>query len=162
MGRSVGRADRCRCRSGNDRVRPSGPQSAGSWVRHSRSSAAPIRFNGHTERVNRPLTSTERAVLDVLLAVDFPGAAELRAQAPTARVTGRCECGCPTVDLSVDQATPVANVEGRVPIEADVLEGQAGGLVLFVDEGRLSCLEYWTVDGTPTEFPSPQQIRPVR
>ncbi|WAL66476.1 hypothetical protein ORV05_01235 [Amycolatopsis cynarae] len=48
-----------------------------------------------------------------------------------------------------------------MPIEADVLEGQGGGLMLFVDEGRLSCLEYWTVDGTPLQFPSPQQIRPV-
>ena len=35
---------------------------------------------------------------NVLLAIELPGAAELRIQAAKARVVGRCECGCPTVD----------------------------------------------------------------
>lgn len=111
--------------------------------------------------MNRALKSSERAALDVLLAADFPGAVELRAQAPTARVIDTCKCGCPTINLTVDQAAPVADVTSRVPVQADVVEGQDGGLLLFVDDGRLSCLEYWTVDGTPAQFPSPQQIRPT-
>jgi hypothetical protein len=107
--------------------------------------------------VNRVLTPVERAALTALLAVDFPGAVELRAQAATARVTGRCACGCPTIDLVVDEATPVAAVEDRMPVEADVPDG---GLIVFVDEGRLAALEYWTVsDETPVEFPPPEQIR---
>jgi len=105
----------------------------------------------------RPLTPNERAALDTLLAADFPGAAELRAQSPTARVTGRCGCGCPTIDLAVDEAVPRAQVTSRMPVEADVPDG--GGLIVFVDDGRLSCLEYWfTTDEKPSGFPPPEQI----
>jgi hypothetical protein len=111
--------------------------------------------------VDRPLTVAERAALNVLLAVDFPGAAELRIQAITARVVGRCACGCPTVDLTVEDVAPMAEVVGPVPIEADVVGGEGGGLILFVHAGRLFCLEYWYVDDKPAEFPPPDRIRPA-
>ncbi|MEV4057415.1 hypothetical protein AB0J55_39955 [Amycolatopsis sp. NPDC049688] len=106
----------------------------------------------------RPLTATERTTLDTLLAKDFPGAAELRAQAATARVTGRCGCGCPSINLQVDRTLPVAAVaDDPVAIEADA---PGGGLIVFVDDGRLSCLEYWTTaDEPPAEFPPPGRIR---
>lgn len=105
----------------------------------------------------RPLTPNERTALDTLLAADFPGAAELRAQAATARVVGRCGCGCPTIDLVVDDATPRAELKNSVAAEADVPDG---GLIVFTDEGRLSRLEYWsTADETPAEFPPPDRIR---
>ncbi|MBE1501054.1 hypothetical protein H4696_008154 [Amycolatopsis lexingtonensis] len=105
---------------------------------------------------SRPLTRNERETLEVLLAGDFPGAAELREQATTAKVTGRCGCGCPTIELVVDDATPAAEITDRVAVEADV---PGGGLIVFVDEGRLSGLEYWTTrDEPPTSFPPPEQI----
>jgi hypothetical protein len=105
----------------------------------------------------RPLTPVERAALEVLLAVDFPGAAELRAQAATARVTSRCGCGCPSVGLTVSETAPVAEVEGRVAVDADAPDG---GLIVFVDEGRLSWFEYWSIgDRAPAGFPPPDEIR---
>jgi hypothetical protein len=108
--------------------------------------------------VSHPLTPAERTTLETLLAADFPGAAELRAQAATARVTGRCGCGCPTIDLEVAASAPTAAVAGRVAVEADVPDG---GLIVFVDEGRLSGLEYWTTaDETPSAFPPPESIGP--
>jgi hypothetical protein len=105
----------------------------------------------------RPLTPNERTTLDTLLAADFPGAAELRAQAATARVTGRCGCGCPSINLVVDGALPVAELaDDPVAFEAD---GPDGGLIVFAEEGRLSCLEYWSVgDEPPAAFPPPGQI----
>ena len=106
--------------------------------------------------MSRELSPAERATLDVLLAGDFPGAAELRAQAATAQVSGSCGCGCPTIDLVVDDATPTAKITDRVAVEADVL---GGGLIVFVDEGRLSGLEYWTTkDEPPAAFPMPGEI----
>ncbi|WP_103348581.1 hypothetical protein [Amycolatopsis sp. CA-128772] len=106
---------------------------------------------------SRPLTPNERSALDTLLAADFPGAAELRAQAATARVTGRCGCGCPTIDLAVAEAAPRAALTSSVAVEADAPDG--GGLIVFAAEGRLSCLEYWfTADETPAAFPPPEQI----
>ncbi|MFF1609900.1 hypothetical protein ACFVYA_19160 [Amycolatopsis sp. NPDC058278] len=104
----------------------------------------------------RPLTPNERTTLDTLLAADFPGAAELRAQATTARVVGRCGCGCPTIDLAVDDVTPRWPKKESVAVEADVPDG---GLIVFAEEGRLSCLEYWSVgDEPPAAFPPPGQI----
>ncbi|WP_239072058.1 hypothetical protein [Amycolatopsis sp. SID8362] len=46
----------------------------------------------------------------------------------------------------VDATTPKAEIAERVAVEADVL---AGGLIVFVDQGKLSRLEYWTVEGEP-------------
>ena len=64
------------------------------------------------------------------------------------------------VDLVVDQSLPTATVTSRTPFEAVVDgAGYGGGLILFVDEGRLSALEYWwvTVD-KPDEFPPTSAI----
>ncbi|MEU5263053.1 hypothetical protein [Amycolatopsis sp. NPDC021455] len=83
---------------------------------------------------------------------------ELRAQAATARVTGRCGCGCPSINLEVDRTLPVAVVaDAPVAVEADV---PGGGLIVFAEEGHLSCLEYWsTGDEPPAAFPPPDRIR---
>ncbi|WP_410587676.1 hypothetical protein [Amycolatopsis sp. lyj-23] len=106
---------------------------------------------------SRPLTPDERTTLDTVLAGDFPGAAELRAQAATARVTGRCGCGCPSINLEVDRSLPTAVVaDAPVAVEADA---PGGGLIVFAEEGRLSCLEYWTTaDEPPAAFPPPGRI----
>ncbi|MCR6489901.1 hypothetical protein M8542_44525 [Amycolatopsis sp. OK19-0408] len=105
--------------------------------------------------MSRELTPREREVLTFLLAGDFPGAAQLRAQAETARVTGQCGCGCPTIDLEVDATLPAADLEE--PVEADA---PGGGLILFADEGRLSGLEYWTTsDDVPSELPPVDRLR---
>ncbi|MGW4519896.1 hypothetical protein [Amycolatopsis sp. NPDC004378] len=107
--------------------------------------------------MTRPLSPAERAVLDHLLAGEFPGAPRLRAQLPTARVTGTCACGCPTIDFVVDPALPAADLDGRVVVEADAPDG---GIIVFAEEGRLSGLEYWSVrDDVPAEFPPPEQIQ---
>lgn len=104
------------------------------------------------------MTPAEREVLDFLLDGGFHGAAALRAQAKTARVTGRCGCGCPTIDLEVDVSLPVAHLDE--PVEADA---PGGGLIVFADGGRLSCLEYWTTgDDVPAEFPPLDRIQRYR
>lgn len=109
----------------------------------------------------RPLSDVERQVLDLMLAQDFPGAVELRAQMDAARVERTCDCGCPTVDLVVEGEVPLAAVSSRTPVNADVEGVVGGGLVVFVDEGRLSGLEYYSAeDATPRSFPSLDQIRP--
>jgi hypothetical protein len=59
----------------------------------------------------RPLTPQERELLDFLLdgPVDSP---ELRAQAATAVVNGVCSCGCPSIQLAVDEDAPRARLDG--------------------------------------------------
>ncbi len=72
-------------------------------------------------------------------------------------MTGCCACGCPTIELAIDEAAPTADITDQVAVEADVPDG---GLIVFVEDGRLSGLEYWfTGDETPAGFPPPRQIR---
>ena len=58
------------------------------------------------------------------------------------------------IDLVVGERLPAARVRNRAPVEASVHEGDdVGGLILFVEGGRLSALEYWwTSDQKPREF----------
>ena len=83
----------------------------------------------------RALSAAERAVLDVMLAEDFPGAAELRQQADAVVVSGVCGCGCPSVNLEVRGDVPLAQVTSRTPINANFAY-----LVRTVVEGGLDAI----------------------
>ena len=109
----------------------------------------------------RPLSEAERQVLDLMLGIDFPGATALRVQAASARVSGGCDCGCPTVDLVLEGTVPLASVTSRTPVNAEVEGVPGGGLIVFVDDGRLSGLEFYAAeDPMPREFPALEQIHP--
>ena len=114
-----------------------------------------------TGPVRRPLTATERALLDAFLAHDFPGVAELRIQSPAATASPGCECGCGTVDLHVPDGLPVSTAEKPVPVDAAVLGpdgGSLGGLLLFVVDGRLDRLEVHSFDD-PLPLPPVTRVR---
>jgi hypothetical protein len=110
----------------------------------------------------RPLTSDEHAVLDLLLSVDFDGATDLRTQARKATVVGRCDCGCPTVDLAVPDTAPAAGLHGRVsPVEGRVTthgDEAPGEIILFLKGGRLDSLEYVYYDLVPASWPPIDRI----
>lgn len=105
-----------------------------------------------------PLPLGVAATLDALLSEADPVSRALRAQIPFARVTGRCGCGCATVDLTVDRAAvppapahdnPVADEWYAVPKDA--------GVMVFTDAGYLSLLEiYSTADEPITTWPEPR------
>ncbi|MBB3676637.1 hypothetical protein [Modestobacter versicolor] len=108
----------------------------------------------------RPLTTTERGLLDALLSHDFPGAAELRAQLDRTTATSGCTCGCGTLDLHVPDDAPGAPAAGAAPVEGTVAgaDGRpAGGVLLFVEGGRLSRLDI-TSYGDPLPVPAPEQV----
>jgi hypothetical protein len=102
-------------------------------------------------RQGRHLDDDERAILDALLAVDFPGAAALRAQARAVRVAGRaCGCGCPSITLTVPRGAPKAHVVGRVPVSASGRDGSGThvGVLLHVVDGELHEIEAYDVEGS--------------
>ena len=111
----------------------------------------------------RPLDERERAVLNHLLAGDFPGSAELRRQAESAVVTGKCPCGCATIDLAVDASAAPAHVERNVPVESLSREADPPfEILLFVENGRLSSLEIVTYADEPIRsFPPPAALHPA-
>ena len=97
--------------------------------------------------LGRAVSDVERAVLRLLLSANFDGVAELRAQVDRATVTGRCACGCPSVELAVPDDVPRSPRTGRLaPVEA-----RAGDqtIILFLDDGRLSYLELVDVGDRP-------------
>jgi hypothetical protein len=113
----------------------------------------------------RRITARERAVLDHMLEADFEGRDALRGQVEAVIAVRGCTCGCAAIDLEVDhsKAGP-ANVESRVPVDgwARTEDGTAYGLILFVDDGYLSCLEiYGTSTEPPSEFPAVDQLEPA-
>jgi len=116
----------------------------------------------------RPLTADEQAILDHLLSLDFEGVEQLRRQAADAAVVGRCDCGCPTIDIKthgepLDVPLPgrLSPVEGRVVPVAD--EEIAGDVILFIDDGRLSYLELvWYTETPPTAWPPVERVELFR
>jgi hypothetical protein len=111
--------------------------------------------------VRRPLTTTERALLDALLDHDFDGAAELRAQVRRATASTGCECGCVTIDLHVPDDVPVSSASGTAPVEGTVVDAGGapiGGVWLFVEHGRLAGLEVHSLDEAPSAVPPPERV----
>ena len=109
----------------------------------------------------RPLTPTERALLDSLLDHEFEGVAELREQARRATASTGCECGCVTIELHVPDDAPVSATAGPAPVEGTVVDAagaQIGGVLLFLAEGRLAGLEVHSFDEPLPAVPAPERV----
>jgi hypothetical protein len=111
----------------------------------------------------RPLSPRERDLVEFLLTGDFPGVEALREQARQARVIGRCDCGCPTIDLAIDRehARP-AQTAHRVPVSAPAAGWAPFEILLLVDDdGWIDSLEYVDYTGTPpADFPPRDAFEP--
>jgi hypothetical protein len=108
----------------------------------------------------RSLNADEERVLRLLLNA-WPDGPEFASQIPSLMVTGRCDCGCVTVDFAVH--TDVPEERSRVlPVEADLTskDGEPiGGVLLFERGGQLSALEaYSYMDAEITAWPPNSEI----
>jgi hypothetical protein len=108
----------------------------------------------------RPLTSDERALLDALLRHEFVGVGALRVQARQVQASPGCTCGCGSIDLHVPHTTPRSSAGSPVSMgEVVGADGQlVGGLLLFLEDGRLAGLEVYSYDD-PLPMPRPDQVR---
>lgn len=98
----------------------------------------------------RPLESNERALLDGFLALDFEGVAALRSQARGVMAAPGCTCGCGSPDLFPDGASPRSTAASPIPSEGGIRDDageEVGGLLLFLDAGRLSYMEVYSYFG---------------
>ena len=137
----------------------------GAAERHS--TPAHLRFDSAGQDVPRALRADERANLLALLDhQDFPGRDDLRAQVDSALVVGRCDCGCASIDLSVDRNTPAApEAASPIPNEAEVLSDEGdpiGGVLVFLDKGYLSYLGIYAYDAPIPAFPPVEHLRLVQ
>jgi hypothetical protein len=104
--------------------------------------------------MRRPLTERERAVLDHLLSVEFPGVEDLRAQAVNAMVVDVCACGCPSIDFHTERGVGM-----HVRVNASI-SGSYDGLFLYTLGEHLGGIEYVGVsdEGDPAELPDPSVL----
>jgi hypothetical protein len=112
----------------------------------------------------RSLATEERAVLDLLLALYCPEVSALRHQLDKAEVVGRCDCGCPSIHISVPEAVPSGALpDGVVPAELRVTpvgDEPESDVILFVRNGRLDYLEYvFYTDDPPRTSPASGRFR---
>jgi hypothetical protein len=110
----------------------------------------------------RPLTRSELTLLDALLGHEFHGVHELRVQARQVRASPGCICGCGTLELHVPNTVLRSSAGSPVPVEGTVVgaDGEPiGGLLLFLDDGRLSALEVYSLVDDPLPMPLPERVR---
>lgn len=100
------------------------------------------------------------ATLRALLVGDDPVRVALRAQLPYTRVSGRCGCGCVTVDLTVDESAVVAApVVGNPAVEGWYSVPEHAGVMVLTEGGYLSSLELYSTSGEPvTVWPEPASL----
>ncbi len=112
--------------------------------------------------MDRALTAREAEILDFLLSAEFPSVEALRAQRKVVRLVGRCDCGCATIDLSVQpEKAPQSDDRSWEPVVEAQSRHDEGfppyELLLFARDGWLSGLEIvvYEEDSGPSEFPPP-------
>jgi hypothetical protein len=109
----------------------------------------------------RPATERERAVRLRMIEPLGAAGAGLRGQVAGARVSGGCECGCPTIYFARGAGTDVmaAGTAGTVDVTTASIAGSDDFLVLFVAGPWLDALEYVPVgDEIPAELPAPELL----
>ncbi|HEY8470574.1 MAG TPA: hypothetical protein VIL18_13070 [Longimicrobiales bacterium] len=112
------------------------------------------------------MNAQERALVEKLLQRDFQGRDALRAQIESALVAWTEENGSPVMSFTVDDKAPRAEVELRVPLEAEgVAEDEDGvtiHLLLHVVDGFLRELELFREDGEPIKrMPTADSVHPA-
>jgi hypothetical protein len=113
----------------------------------------------------RPLSDSERAVLEHILSCEFDGASELRSQLDHTEVVAMWAPKSASIELRVREPLRRAAMASRlVPVDARVVDQSGeyiGELLVWTDEGAtLSGLEYaWVTDQMPTCLPPVERVQ---
>ena len=107
-----------------------------------------------------PLSPEVTATLRALLSGQDPVSGALLAQVPHARVSGRCGCGCATVDLEVARtAVAPAPPHDNPAVDAGYTTPHWAGVMVCSEDGYLSLLEIYSVSDDPISmWPDPRFI----
>jgi hypothetical protein len=113
--------------------------------------------------VGRPLSADERRVILKILEPDFGGVEILREQVSEAFATRNWIEGLPSIDIMVGETVPAAPGNVASPIDRTLVINESGTtigfLLLWIEAGRLSGLEYaWVTDEPPTDLPPDEWI----
>jgi len=98
----------------------------------------------------RPLSDDEQLLLRHVLENGPERARSFLPQILNIRAVRSCICGCPSIKLITDTEVPAGNTEGgRVlcDFEGRTAKGELIGVLLFQDDGRMTELEAYSIDG---------------
>ena len=106
--------------------------------------------------IQRPLSSSERRLLQKMLSCNFPGNTVLYSQLDNLRVTQLDSSGCLALEPTILNR---AKVSARVPVEATCadVDGVLIHVELHVVEGLLYGLEFYKEDGTEVKVVPPAE-----
>lgn len=114
---------------------------------------------------DRPLSADEYVLTRWLLEHGVPGADAHLGELDRARVVGRCDCGCASVDFAVDGRGPPpgATFEVLADYQWRDAAGHLGGVFAFSRAGVLAGVEVWSVDGEAAtdRLPTPDTLEPL-
>jgi len=112
----------------------------------------------------RPLNAGERLLIAGLLARLKEDRQRYLAQLHLADVVGGCECGCPSVDISIGGAGPQTLEGSGILVGGDATspEGTPVGVLLWVRDRELVSLEVHAWDETQSfGLPRPETLKNV-
>jgi hypothetical protein len=98
-----------------------------------------------------------------MLSAEFPGVHVLRQQLHDAQVVKRCDCGCPSIDITVNPASAPRATAARTGVvaESESRDERYTHLLLWVEDGYLSGLELAWLE-RPDAFPPLEHFDPPR
>lgn len=107
------------------------------------------------EKEFRNPTASEFAIIEKLVTLDFPGSLELRSQLDGMLVRPfEDDDNYGSIEIKVSNGQP-AHTEQRVPVQARAndTDGIAVDCLLHINEGKMSELEFFKVDGSMLKKP---------
>jgi hypothetical protein len=112
---------------------------------------------------DRPLSDEERSFVQWMLEHGAKHATSFLAQLSQARVAGRCQCGCASINFSVAGKRPsIVGMDILSDYDWEDAQGHKFGAFVFARGGLLAGLDLYSIDGavTPTWLPKPEQLHP--
>lgn len=99
--------------------------------------------------INRELKPEEKELIKHLL-THLPNPAPHIEQLDYLRVVGKCDCGCPTIDLALKEYINKSSQIPEILVEADGQspEGIPVGIILWTKAGNISGLEVYPWEDT--------------
>jgi len=111
----------------------------------------------------RPLEAGEQELIEALLGAVRSGFGRYLGQLANVEVVGRCQCGCPSVDLEVGSGPRNGTPKPLVLADAESPGEVPVGVILWVRGGALSGLEVHPWDGARgVRLPRPESLTNLR
>ena len=105
----------------------------------------------------RPLTQEERTLLKWLIANGTADAGEYSSHIAALGVVGTCTCGCPTIDLALEDRDQRKTAPSKILADfvGTTPEGIEVGVILHSREGEISELEVYAIPNATGPFSLP-------